>query len=343
MAKNDLGELDVGIKQQPKRASSESVFTNMNRTTEAFSTEADVNRDRKVSWTRHIRELGNAAALLFNPSRKRADLLYELASLDNYLTERTLYRNVGYWKDNPSTLDDASEALARTAAEKLELSENDRLLDVGFGYGDQDMYWMEHFHPREIVGINITQSQLDVATKRVAERGMSGRIRYQQASATNLPFADNSFDKVVALECAFHFQTRLDFFREAFRVLRPGGRLVLFDIVPLPYAHLPLLPRMISNLGLYFWKTCPENVYDRAAYEGKLRTAGFTAQVESVYDDTLVPFSKYTIAKLSDPEFAKKINFFIAGMLWVPAEIVTKNPLGLLKLDYVLGVADKPT
>jgi hypothetical protein len=117
---------------------------------------------------------------------------------------------------------------------------------------------------------------------------------------------------------------------------------VLFDIVPLPYADLPLVPRMISHLGLHFWKTCPQNVYDRHVYEDKLREAGFRAQVESVYEDTLVPFSRYTVAKLNDPEFARKINYVIAGMLWIPAQIVLENPLGLLKLDYVLGVADKP-
>jgi erythromycin 3''-O-methyltransferase len=293
-------------------------------------------------WSRRAREFVRSSALLLNPSRKRADLVYELASLENYLTERTLYRNVGYWKNGETNLDDASDSLARLAADSLELGPQDRLLDVGFGYGDQDMYWTEHYKPREIVGLNITQSQLELASKRVAERGMSDRIRYQLASATNMPFADNSFDKVVALECAFHFPTRADFFREAFRVLRPGGRLVTLDFLPLPYDGLPLVPRTLSTLGLYLWKICPENVYDRHVYTAKLQEAGFSARVESVHDDTLVPFARYTIAKLSDREFARKMNFLIASMLWVPAEIVLKNPMGLMKIDYALAVADKP-
>jgi ubiquinone/menaquinone biosynthesis C-methylase UbiE len=296
-----------------------------------------------AQWSRKVREFVHASALVLNPSRKRADLVYELSALDNYLTERTLYRNVGMWKNGETNLDDASETLAHAAAQNLALGPEDRLLDVGFGYGDQDLFWLEHYKPREIVGINITQSQLDFASKRVAERGMSDRIRYQLASATKLPFEDNSFDKVVALECAFHFQTRLDFFREVFRVLRPGGRLVIYDLVPLPYQQLSIVPRTLSSIGLYVWKICAENVYDRHVYEDKLREAGFKARVESVYDDTLVPFSKFTIAKLSDPAFARKMNYLVAAMLWIPAEIVLKNPLGLMKLDYVLAVADKPT
>jgi erythromycin 3''-O-methyltransferase len=300
------------------------------------------NQADSITWSRRLRELRQALALSISPSRARADLIYELASFDNYLTERTLYRNVGYWKNGETDLDTASEALVHAAGESLQLNESDRLLDVGFGYGDQDLYLLEHFKPRNITGINITRSQLEFATKRVAQKGLSDRIHYQRASATAIPFEDNSFDKVLALECSFHFQTRLDFFREAFRVLRPGGRLMTFDLLFLPYDHLAFVPRMLSHVGLHFGKVCSENVHDKHGYAAKLREAGFSVQVDSVYDDTMVPFSKYTIAKLSDPAFLRKMNLLVAVLLWTPAEIVLTNPWGMMQMDYVRAIADKP-
>lgn len=143
--------------------------------------------------TRKARDFVRFASLFINPSRQRVSTLYDLISTSNYLTERTLFRNLGYWKDSPATLDDACEAMAKLAGNAAALGPDDRVLDAGFGYGDQDMYWMEHFHPREIVGINVTQSQVELAQRRVAEAGMADRIKLQLGSATSLPFPAASF------------------------------------------------------------------------------------------------------------------------------------------------------
>jgi microcystin synthetase protein McyJ len=201
------------------------------------------------------------------------DLYTRMAKRDPHLGDPDVphWLNFGYWKQ-AQTYADACAAMARLLADAAALSPTDQVLDVGFGFAEQDLQWVRERDVAHIHGINITPLQVDVAQQRVARAGLTDRIDLGRGSATAIPFPAERFTKVTALECALHFDTRSDFFAEAYRVLKPGGRLALTDCLPLPGTPRSLWLRLASKqMSIPF-----ENQYDRHEYLAHLSRAGFT-------------------------------------------------------------------
>ncbi len=290
--------------------------------------------------TRRLRESLSYLNWLYNPFHGLdATGIYDLLATSSP-TERGLYLNLGYWRE-ASDLDAASDALAMLVGETAALGPADTVLDCGFGFGDQDILWAQTLKPGHITGLNITASQVDLARRRVTQLGLDDRIDLRHGSATEMPIATASVDKVVALECAFHFRSRERFLREAWRVLRPGGRLVLADIIPMPAVRgFPMRMEQQLSWRLVAGKFAipPENAYTRPTYHAKLAMSGFEQiGVESIREHIYAPLHRFLA---EHPQTLERLH----PMARLPAKLALRFEATSVYrgLDYVLVSARKP-
>lgn len=202
--------------------------------------------------------------------------------------------NLGDWAAG-DRYGDAARRLARALGRMAGLGPGQRVLDVGCGCGDQLAVWVEEFGVDEVLALEPDPGLLAVASRAVEERGFGDRITFRRAHASALAsLAPASFDRVLAVDCAYLFGSRRRTAEDAFRLLGPGGRFALTDLLLGRTEHAPLLDRLAPAFGIERgYLVSPER------YRRELLEVGFAAtELELAGDRVLAGFARHVRDRL---------------------------------------------
>ena len=115
-------------------------------------------------------------------------------------------------------------------ASLLEVSATDHVLDIGSGLGGPARHLARRSGCR-VSGIDLTAELCDVARHLTALLGLADRVSFEQGDALTMPFADATFDGAWSMNVSMNIADKRALYREIHRVLRPGARLCLSEIV----------------------------------------------------------------------------------------------------------------
>lgn len=151
------------------------------------------------------------------------DYLFAWCNRDN------LALHYGYWdSDLPYDQHQALLNKNQVLYDKAGITPGDKVLDAGCGIGGSSI-WMAREQGNAVTGITISDQQAAYAREHARRHGVADKVTFEVADFCATPFADASFDVVWALESSCHALNKGDFLREAWRVLKPGGRIVVCD------------------------------------------------------------------------------------------------------------------
>lgn len=200
-------------------------------------------------------------------------------------SSKSLGIHFGYYDENHRTHDSAVLHLNQKLAEAAKIRSDDHVLDAGCGIGGSSI-WLAATYGCKITGINIVPWQLQRAHTLARKRKLDRLVEFRRLdyADTNLPAG--TFTVVWGLESVVHAEDKAAVIREAYRLLEPGGRLVICEYF-LTKEKLSEEERALITEWLRGWAMPSLQTVEQ--YHEQLASAGFTQIKMLDWTDNISP------------------------------------------------------
>lgn len=204
-----------------------------------------------------------------NFSDKETQQYYDSYS-DVYAVIWNEQMHTGYFNE-PKELSQAVTDMNAYLAEEAGMRQGATIVSVGCGRGGADRFFARELGAT-VIGIDISERQIEEATKRAVAENLGKQITYHVGSMTELPVADGAAGVVWVQEALFHCHDKDAAVREFLRVLKPGGIVVVEDTVLLDPAALA---EVMAAFGA---RVYINNIFSPDDYRALFRKVGFSVK-----------------------------------------------------------------
>lgn len=256
-----------------------------------------------------------------SPDLNQAEIIsyYDQCQVDYALVwqlDEVMCMHYGYWEDSTPHHRAALQNMNKKVAEAAGIRPGYHVLDAGCGVGGPAIFLAGQGCTVE--GITLSAKQVESCRENAKKMGVSHRVRFTEQNYLNTNFPDNTFDVIQAIESVCYAWDKTDFTREAFRVLKPGGTLVVADFFSQPVSpgspEANLMDRWTDSWAIRSYATASE-------FSNALGSAGFG----EITDHDITTHVKPSIRRLWLSFFPGIITTTIAEWMGMRNKIQTKN------------------
>ena len=227
--------------------------------------------------------------------------------------------NLGYWASPPhgaatsTSYPQACAQLTRELATLATLDASHRVLDTGFGCGDQLMLWIEEYQVKHLYGINLSVSQTQHAQEKINKlklnRSIDCSLKVGDCSQEEYwQGLDTTFNRIIALDCIYHFNDKQNYFSLCKQYLEKNGALVITDLV-LATEKMSFWQKMLLKSICYFSHIPYENLKIQEDYQKQLSSIGLAiTQQKDISHNVFLPFGQWLKEYIPKIESSPKVR-----------------------------------